>query len=359
MMSIVDEITEALRRYLVLPPHAAETIALWVVFTHTMDAWEHSPRLVLTSAGPESGKTTAMEIIEKLSAGGCKVDWASEAYVRRTVNQHKGKPFTLLLDEADTFFQDKPQLKSALNAGWKRGGRAGLTAVNPKKQIVPEELELWAPIAVAGIGEQWIWPALRTRSLVFQLRKKRANETVEGWGMHRHKKLEALRKRIERWAKDSLPGLKAARPDMPAELKNRNRDNWRPLIAIADAAGGEWPERARKIAVAMSDGQSKSTPGRLLLAAIRSIFEDEQADKIRSEKIVSALNASGHPEITSPHDLASGLKEFGIAPKQIRFGDVGAKGYQRSQFEPVWARCLARFDVSPNPGASHTCKNTT
>jgi len=35
---------------------------------------------------------------------------------------------------------------------------------------------------------------------------------------------------------------------MPAGIFNRAADNWRPLLAIADLAGGEWPERARQAA---------------------------------------------------------------------------------------------------------------
>jgi hypothetical protein len=35
---------------------------------------------------------------------------------------------------------------------------------------------------------------------------------------------------------------------IPASLQNQAADNWRPLIAIADAAGGEWPSRVRQIA---------------------------------------------------------------------------------------------------------------
>jgi len=35
---------------------------------------------------------------------------------------------------------------------------------------------------------------------------------------------------------------------MPASLYGRAADNWRPLIAIADLAGSEWPARARRVA---------------------------------------------------------------------------------------------------------------
>ena len=39
---------------------------------------------------------------------------------------------------------------------------------------------------------------------------------------------------------------------MPIELNDRAADNWRPLLAIADLAGGEWPQLAREAALILS-----------------------------------------------------------------------------------------------------------
>jgi hypothetical protein len=33
-------------------------------------------------------------------------------------------------------------------------------------------------------------------------------------------------------------------PDLPPEIQDRDADVWEPLIAVADAIGGEWPQRA-------------------------------------------------------------------------------------------------------------------
>ncbi len=60
------------------------------------------------------------------------------------------------------------------------------------------------------------------------------------------------------------------------ELNDRARDAWEPLIAIADIAGGHWPERARKAAVTLAgvheaeavDGDVRQT----LLSDIRDLF---------------------------------------------------------------------------------------
>jgi hypothetical protein len=41
------------------------------------------------------------------------------------------------------------------------------------------------------------------------------------------------------WARDAL--INSA-PPMPVQLRNRHADNWRPLIALADAFGAGWTE---------------------------------------------------------------------------------------------------------------------
>ena len=56
---LFNELTAAFGRYLALPEGALEAMALWVLFTHTFDAAEVSPRLALLSPVPECGKTTA------------------------------------------------------------------------------------------------------------------------------------------------------------------------------------------------------------------------------------------------------------------------------------------------------------
>ncbi len=65
---------------------------------------------------------------------------------------------------------------------------------------------------------------------------------------------------------------------MPAVLDDRAQDNGRPIIAIADKAGGDWPGRARAAAVALCATRAgqEETKGVLLLRAIREVFEQER-----------------------------------------------------------------------------------
>ena len=67
--------------------------------------------------------------------------------------------------------------------------------------------------------------------------------------------------------------LREADPEIPDCLYNRAADNWFPLIAIADEAGGRWPALARKIASAIDGEGEDPTPTVMLLSDIRRVFQ--------------------------------------------------------------------------------------
>src|SRR4029453_19345204 len=81
-------------------------------------------------------------------------------------------------------------------------------------------------------------------------------------------------------------------PDM-GELINRNADNWRPLFAIADMIGADWPERIREAAALLTPRESEST-GPMMLREIKSVFDETATDRLASAEICEALVAMEH-----------------------------------------------------------------
>ena len=85
---------------------------------------------------------------------------------------------------------------------------------------------------------------------------------------------------------------------MPEALHDRACDNWRPLLAIADHAGGDWPQKARAAAQTLSTQgaeQDEQSPAVMLLADVKHIFDDKEkkggkdADRVSSTKLVDTL----------------------------------------------------------------------
>jgi hypothetical protein len=150
---------------------------------------------------------------------------------------------------------------------------------------------------------------------------------------------------------DHVKVLKNAAPKMPAGFENRTGDNWHLLLAIADLAGGEWPEKARQAANAIAnvmDAGDLSVSVRLL-ADIKTIFEEQGTDRIASGELVGILGAmedrpwpewKGGKPITQ-NSLAKLLKPFWIFPDSVRTSATKTpKGYQLAHFRDAFDRYL-------------------
>ncbi|MGE0294785.1 MAG: DUF3631 domain-containing protein [Hyphomonadaceae bacterium] len=139
---------------------------------------------------------------------------------------------------------------------------------------------------------------------------------------------------------------------MPAGLHDRAADNWRPLFAIAEAAGGDWPARAVAACLALSAGVEREADsvGVALLRDIRAVFAAEgDPPKLASAELCRRLAedeaspwaAFGHSEQPiSVTALARLLKPFKIAPKVLREGARTWRGYVREAFADAWTRYL-------------------
>ena len=67
---------------------------------------------------------------------------------------------------------------------------------------------------------------------------------------------------------------------------------WRPLLTVAELAGGHWPERARVAAVAgvAAEGtKAIPSPGIELLADIKTVFDQLPAEAIFTTDLLAEL----------------------------------------------------------------------
>jgi putative DNA primase/helicase len=109
--TLLAEMTEAIQRYVVVEPGGAETVAMWVLHAHTLDASAISPRLAITSPEKQCGKTTLLDVIAHLVPRPLATSNISPASVFRSI---EAACPTLLIDEADTFLHGKDDLRGIL-----------------------------------------------------------------------------------------------------------------------------------------------------------------------------------------------------------------------------------------------------
>jgi uncharacterized protein with von Willebrand factor type A (vWA) domain len=137
---------------------------------------------------------------------------------------------------------------------------------------------------------------------------------------------DAIYRVVYQWSRDCILDLD---PPMPRELHNRRAENWRVLIAIADACGHG--EMAREAAVALSEGHQDEDPIVELLMAWRDVFDTRRVDRLASADIVADLvsledapwsewrgiRGDQQPRKLSQAELARLLRPFRIFPKTI------------------------------------------
>mgnify|MGYP000221073031 CR=1 FL=1 len=354
--ALFDDVLAFLQRFVAYPsPAAAVAHCLWVMHCHLMEVWESTPRLALLSPEPGSGKTRALEITELLVPNPVEAVNVTPAYLFRKVgDEEAGRP-TILFDEIDTVFgpkaRDNEEIRGLLNAGHRRGAVAGRCVVRGK-QVFTEEIPAYCAVALAGLGD--LPDTIITRSVVIPMRRRAAGETVEPYRRRLHApEGEALRNRINEWATLVLPVVDGAIPDMPAGITDRPADVWEPLLAVADAAGGEWPDRARVAAVALVAHSKAATPslGVRLLADLLDVFGD--SDAMPTELVLARLNQIEEApwgdlkgRALNARGLAQRLRKYGVRPTTIRFGGSTPKGYRREDLHDPWSRYLSSYPLN-------------
>ena len=365
LASALDAVEGFVRRFVVLPSEAeAVAVALWIAHTFVYDGFDCTPYLAVLSPEKRSGKTRLLEVVGLLCREAQPVGGASLAALFRIIDE--AHP-TLLLDEADTIFSPKrgeagaEDIRGLLNNGYRRG-QPYLRVVGEGKKMRVERFDPFCPKAVAAIGT--LPDTLLDRSIVIRLQRRRRDEPVEPFRLRRAG-AEATPIR------EALAAAVAAAtldedPPIPAGLGDRAADNWTPLLAIADAAGGRWPARARRAATILAgavDEEDERAPVRLL-ADIRAVFAETGASRLPTATLLEHLHAIEESPWAdwrgrglSAEGLAYLLREFRTADgrrlraKQMKVGGAKVRGFERDDFEDAFARYLSPDPVlGPQPG---------
>jgi Protein of unknown function (DUF3631) len=259
---------------------------------------------------------------------------------------------TLLIDEADSFLSDAEEMRGVINAGHCRATSTVLRCAETTRSPDGWEVydyDCWGAMALAAIGR--LPGTIEDRAIKVAMRRRRPDEAVERLRLDRLAELAPLARSAARWVADHGATLHVADPDVPAELHDRAADNWRAVLAIADAAGGGWPARARSAAVTLArDGADDAETVRtMLLADLRGIFADEPSGVLFTAKVLDRLHGredrpwpeyrDGRP-ITA-RQMAALLRPLGITTNQtVRRGDTTSKGYRAADLADAWSQYL-------------------
>ncbi|HEV2644138.1 MAG TPA: DUF3631 domain-containing protein, partial [Candidatus Elarobacter sp.] len=235
-------------------------------------------------------------------------------------------------------------LRALLNAGNRRGTSVP-RCVGPTQTLV--DFAIFCPKALAGIGA--LPDTVVDRSISIRMSRKRRDESAARFRIREATpRAKEIHDRLQAWSDASISRLESARPQIPSVLDDRAEEAWEPLLAIADLAGGDWPERARAAAaqLAGTDETDDEALAILLLRDVSAVFREHDVDRLSSADLASGLCeieespwGEMYGKALDARGLARRVKPFAIRPRTVRFSDgTTAKGYHREQFEDAFAR---------------------
>lgn len=359
---LLDSLRTLVLRHVALPDdHTADAVVLWIAATHAVPAWEHAPRLAIVSPLKRCGKSRLLDILAETVHDPLMTVNISSAAVFRSISDD---PPSLLVDEADTIFGSKKvaeaneEFRGLLNAGHQRN-RPTIRCEPPT--MAPKKFPTFAMAALAGIGD--LPDTIMDRSVIVRMRRRAPNEVVQPFRSRRDTPaLHKVRDGLASWLRANLGILECAEPDMPIE--DRAADTWEPLVAVADLARGDWPERARQAAKTMTgeaaEDDASNTLAQRLLVDLRTIFGDR--DAMYGKDILAALRAIEDAPWSdyfgrelNANDLSQLLRPYGVRPVGVKIHGTTLKGYRRDHLWDVWSRYLSvpcepsRDAVTPDP----------
>ena len=260
---LLDLLRQWLGTYARFPsPAALDAVTLWIAHSHMRDekgtlVFRATPRLYLLSSEPGSGKSKVLELCNMLCPAtyGLTLEPTAAGLTHTIGNEHA----TVFIDEGDVMFgagQRKSAVRAVINGGYERHGTM-LNGKGSKATRVP----VFGALALAGLdvlekGTGDTLTALLSRGVRIRMKKAgkddrpaKVTRVTEGQG-------EKMKAWLEAWASQVLDELGDYQPDMPEEVDGRAEQIWEPLVAVADAACGEWPERARAACVELALDQA-------------------------------------------------------------------------------------------------------
>jgi hypothetical protein len=350
LADVLDEVEAAILRYVWIGEHQAAAAALWTCLTYHVDKFDVAPILMVSSPIKRCGKTTLGRVLAAMLPRVLAASSITPAALFRTIEQ--AKP-TLLIDEADAFLAGSEELRGLLNAGHTRDTAYVIRTVGDDHE--PRQFCVFGAKLLLGIGR--LAPTIEDRSIILSLERKPPGAGVARLTRQALADLRQIGQRLMRWAVDHGEQIDPdADPATPDALNDRQADCWRPLLHLAELAGGDWPRRARAAAVALSAGRDADhdeLPIRLL-ADLRTVFDADGRDSIPTTELLDALcRIEDAPWATlnrgrpiTPHKLGKLLGSFGVRPRHTRSGNT----YSRADLLPAWERYVAEtHKKSPDP----------
>jgi len=351
---VLNMAADAINRHMVIRKVDSDAAVLWAMHTHIYEVFNHTPRFIVTAPDAECGKTVLMtHMIGNLINKPQPVELMKPAPFFRLAEAFKP---SFLIDEADVFLREDVDLIAAVNNGWEPHGGV--------PRCVGDDFEVkifstHCPVVLAGIEMSKHLPATTlSRSIVVHLERAAFDELSldDVYDKRKHQKhIRRIGRMMARWCSDNRTAIASHEPVMPDGVRNRMADKWQPMMAIAEIAGADWPQRT---ALSMSSQVDMAEPAKalLLLADMRDIMAELTTGIHTVDLITKLCQLPETPwaeynfrerenKRIKDRQIAKLLKRYGLHPEPIRLATV-ARGYYKEKVDVVLRRYLGEISVT-------------
>jgi hypothetical protein len=306
-------------------PGTAEVLSLWTLGTYLHPLFESYPYISLIGT-KASGKSKTTQVAEKLcfnAIGTCDI---SSAALYRSI---EGLSATLIIDEAETLNdpESKQDLRSILNAGYKKGARVRRCEnLNNRNEV--KEFEVYSPKMIAGI--RGLYDILESRCIQISMLRtnnlEKSNRVVterkENWAYLRHLLYSFALRFFKEIENIYSVELESEIKDIEV-LAGRNGELWFPLLSIAkflDRRGyvGLF-DRIKDFAMKKADesrAESLSPWDEALILALFHVTLGKETGITTSDIKSWMLGYLGGQENLKDISIGNALKRFGFRDKK-------------------------------------------
>lgn len=347
-MELLDALAAEFIKFLVLPPHADTILALWTLHTYSWEQCEYSPIVAITSPVRSCGKSRVLDVLEKVVCRPFRTGNMSEAVLFRVLDARKP---SVLIDEFDTIPEERRDaLANILKHGFHRAGRVHRVEGESEKKVV--EFVVFGPKALACIKLSTLDAPTVSRCINIRMQRKKSAQKVAR--LRRYSGTEWQQKCL-RWTNDHREQIEAATAAMPDALGDREQDIYEPLFVLANLAGGDWPDKLTRAALALcgESADAATDSSVLLLGWIQTHFSESGTDKVSSADLVRWLNKREDAPFSSwsngkgigQNEVRRLMAGFEVQPNTVRIGDKTAKGFKREWFQDAFDAYLPAAPV--------------
>jgi putative DNA primase/helicase len=351
---LLQEIYGQVSRFVIIDDNGYVVTCLHSVLAYSWEVFFKLPILRLKSPVKRCGKSTMLDVIERLVLRPLLTVSVSPAGLFRIIENFH--PY-IMVDEADTFGAENDELRTIVNGGFERGRPA--IRVN-KETLKPEFFDTFCPKVLASIGG--LHETIEDRSIIVNMKRKPPGAEVEELCDCDLSVFTTLRRKLQRWAIDNRDTIKATKLPRPKALLDRAWNKWRPLLTIAHVVGGKWPDMCLKAALDMAgDADEERSHAIEALIRIRDVFKEKRNELLFSKrdnkkllptfKILDHLNSDkeapwadwgkGDDKGLTTHKLASMLKPFKIKSAQRQINGMHCHGYFLEDFKEAFESYLS------------------